>query len=70
MLYSLLHAATLGGKQSVAQWPCKHFESYVGHRVTRLVDFSPIRLLFVGSLPKNGSTLGYKFIPFSHKQAV
>jgi hypothetical protein len=40
------------------------------NRVTRLGDFSPIGLLFVGSLkkyPQNGNTLGYKFITFSTK---
>jgi hypothetical protein len=38
-----------------------------------LGDFSPIRLLFVGSLkkfPKNGNTLGCKFNTFSPKYAV
>ncbi len=42
-------------------------------RVTRLCDFSPIRLLFVDSLkeqPKNGNSLVYKFITFSPKYAV
>ncbi len=70
MLCSLLHAATLCGKQfcSVAM---QTLESYVGHRVTRLGDFSPIRLLFVGSLkeqPKNGNTWDTNLLHFHLKK--
>jgi hypothetical protein len=49
--------------------------SSLGTSVTRLGEFSTIRLLFVGLLgffemkkwPKNGDTFGNKFITFSAK---
>jgi hypothetical protein len=65
---TVLSPGTASGVQVSKLWNFFSFSKIF--RVHRLGDFSQIRLLIVGSLkkyPKNGNTLGYKFITFSPK---
>jgi hypothetical protein len=65
---TVLSPGTASGVQVSKLWNFFSFSKIF--RVHRLGNFSQTRLLIVGSLkkyPKNGNTLGYKFITFSPK---